>query len=384
MNDKKVKILCVGIGGYAHVYIRSIMDNPKPEYGIVGAVDPYATLSPFYERIQSENIPIYNDMEEFFAEHTADLVIISTPIHCHTKHILSALNHGCNVLCEKPLSGVSADEDLIEEAAQRAGKFVMIGYQWSYSTAIGKLKADVLSGLFGEPKFLKTLILWPRKKDYFTRGSGWAGKLTAKDGTVINDSVAANACAHYLHNMLYVCGDDGLAAEPYDVKADLLRVNDIENFDNSFISFSLKNGAKCLFIAGHSTDAIKQPAFEYRFEKATIKFSEDTPDIIAYFNDGTEKHYGSPDSDGHPKKGFIAIEGCMNPDFKPSCTHKTAAAHTRLIEAVQTNAIYSVKDEFIKEKDNGLYVPGLYDLMVRCYNDEILLRDSGEMEKLVK
>lgn len=42
-------------------------------------------------------------------------------------------------------------------ARDHAGKQVSIGYQWSFSEAIGELKADVAAGLFGEPLRFKTL-----------------------------------------------------------------------------------------------------------------------------------------------------------------------------------------------------------------------------------
>ena len=239
MTDRKIKMLCVGIGGYAHIYMKSFLERKDPDFEIVGAVDPYAESAPDYAALKERGVPFFSSMEEFYENNEADLALITTPIHFHTRHILTALDNGSNVLCEKPLSGVSADAEVIEARAREVGKFVMIGYQWSYSKAILDLKADVLGGVLGKPVFLKTFILWPRKEEYFRRGSGWAGRLLASDGTVINDSVAANACAHYIHNMLFVCGEEYLAAEALDVKADLIRVNGIENFDNATIRFSL-------------------------------------------------------------------------------------------------------------------------------------------------
>ncbi len=383
-SNKKVKILCVGIGGYADIYFHDFFLDQEPIFEIVGAVDPYADKANYYSQIVERGIPIYNDMDEFYKENSADLVIITTPIHFHTRQILTALKNGSNVLCEKPLSGVSSDANLIEDAAKKAGKFVMIGYQWSYSNPIIELKSDILAGKLGAPKFLKTLILWPRNKAYFTRGSGWAGKLTAKDGTVINDSIAANACAHYIHNILYVCGKDKLAAEAKDIKADLIRVNDIENFDNATISFSLENGAKCLFVAAHSTAVSLNPMFEYRFEKATVKYSQSTNDIIAYFEDGTEKNYGNPLAAKGASKAYIAIEGCLDENYAPACSHITAAEHTKLIEEVQKNEIKDANPEFVFEKDSLLYIDGIDEVMKKCYNEEIMLRDTEIFAKLVK
>ncbi|MBQ9070746.1 MAG: Gfo/Idh/MocA family oxidoreductase [Clostridia bacterium] len=383
--ENKIKIVCVGIGGYASVYWKALFADTEGDFEIVGAVDPFPEGSPYYEEIKTRGIPLYSNMEDFYREHSADLAIITTPIHLHTRQTLFALEHGSNVLCEKPLSGVSTDAEVIEKRAAELGKFVMIGYQWSYAPAILGLKSDVLSGKLGAPVSLKTRILWPRKKEYFTRGSGWAGKLKAKDGTVINDSVAANACAHYIHNMLFVCGKEYLAAEPLCVKADLIRVNAIENFDNATISFELENGAKCLFVAAHSSNINRNPMFDYEFENATVKYDENTKDIVAYFKNGEEKHYGNPFSGGSDgKKARVAINGCKAQDFKPVCSPYTAAAHTRCIEAVQTFPIYEVKEEFIKENEGLLYVDGLAEAMTECYAEGKMLSETEAFKKWVK
>lgn len=384
MNNKKVRILSVGIGGFANVYLQKMLFEESDKFEIVGGVDVYPEGAKFYPDFCAKNIPIYADMEDFYREHEADLAIITTPIHLHTKQMLTALEHGSNVMCEKPLSGVSTDAELVEKCAEKNGKFVIIGYQWSYSDAILNLKSDILAGVYGKPVFLKTMILWPRKRDYFTRGTGWAGKLRAKDGTVINDSVAANATAHYLHNMLFVCGEEGLAAEAKNIKADLIRVNNIENFDNTTITFELECGAKCLFVAAHSTVSNHNPIFEYRFENAVIKYDETTKQIIAYFNDGTTKEYGSPFEGSDVKKIYRAIDGCNEEGFKPVCSAYTAAAHTRVIEAVQQNPIYSVKEEYLEEKDNLIYIKDFVALLNKCYREEIMLRDTEEFGNMVK
>ena len=383
MCSKKVKVVCIGIGGYAQVYWKSLFSSTESNFEIVGAVDPYPDTAKFISEIKERSIPIYSDMEAFYSEREADLAIITTPIHLHTRQILYAIEHGSNVLCEKPLSGVSTDAEIIEKRAAELGKFVMIGYQWSYAPAILSLKADVLSGKLGAPVSLKTKIFWPRKKEYFTRGSGWAGKLKAPDGTVINDSVAANACAHYIHNMLFVCGEESLADEARNVKADLFRVNTIENFDNATISFELKNGAKCLFVAAHSTKTNVNPMFEYRFELGTVKYDENTGDIIAYMNDGEEKHYGDPfagPTDGGKSK--IAIDGCLTEGFKPVCTPYTAAAHTRCIEKIQEYPIYDVNKALLREEGTLIYVDGLREALEYCYENEKLLCDTEFYNKL--
>lgn len=91
MNNK-VKILCVGIGGYANVYLQGLLFQENPEFEIVGAVDVYPESAKFYNEIVARNIPIYKDMKDFYADGgKADLAIIATPIHFHTRQILTEI-----------------------------------------------------------------------------------------------------------------------------------------------------------------------------------------------------------------------------------------------------------------------------------------------------
>src|SRR5439155_21910363 len=92
------------------------------------------------------------------------------------------------------------------EAAESAGRFLAIGYQWSYSTAVQALKRDILQGRFGRPLRFRTSVTYPRSKSYFRRNA-WAGRERSEAGDAIYDSPVNNATAHFLHNMLYLLGD---------------------------------------------------------------------------------------------------------------------------------------------------------------------------------
>ncbi len=377
---KKVKILSVGIGGFAKIYLDYLLAKEHPDFEIVGTVDPYGKNAFHYEPLRALGVPEFESMESFYETHTADLAIITTPIHLHTPQILCALNHGSNVMCEKPLSGVSSDEELIKEAMARTGKFVIIGFQWSYSQAILDLKADILAGVYGKATMLKSLVFWPRPKEYFTRGSGWGGKITIDGGKIINDSVVNNATAHYLHNMLYVTGGEGLSNEVVSVQADLLRTNNIENFDTATLRLTLADGTPCIYVVSHSTDTTVNPVFEYRFEKGVVTYNEADSQVIGRFTDGTVKHYGNP-FENNNRKIDAAIAHAKTAGYRPPCDVTTAAAQVRCVERLQTNPIYSVKPALIREKEldgsHFLYVEGLDELLLQCYNGEKTLSDLG-------
>ena len=104
MADNDLDVLLVGIGGYGQNYLNELLDSDRDDYRIVGVVDPYADSSSRIEEIRERGIPVFPSMLEFYKEHNADYVCISSPIQFHSEQTMMALNKGAGVICEKPLS----------------------------------------------------------------------------------------------------------------------------------------------------------------------------------------------------------------------------------------------------------------------------------------
>lgn len=382
---RQVSVVLVGIGGYGGTMVREIMENPSPYIKLAGVVDPYPERCTYIEELKKMNVPICASMDEFYKENSAQLAVISTPIFLHTQHILAALRNGSNVLCEKPLCSDEKDIDIILEEKAKAKRFVYVGYQWSYSDAITNLKCDIRAGKLGKLLKMRTIVLRPRDLEYFSRGIGWAGKIKTNDGRLVYDSVANNSAAHYLFNMLYVMGEDGFAAEPQDVSAELLRANDIENFDTANIQFTINDDARCSFIAAHPVNKGIEPLFEYEFEKASVyysyRYNEDANsllpesyreygNIVAIYNDGKKVVYGNPNQDTC-KKLHVAVKAILDGDTTDGqCGVEATAVHTRMINQIQKN--FEIKDirESVRRIENGLlYAEGLFEKSIECYKD---------------
>lgn len=366
------RVLLAGIGGYGSLYTETLLTMQKEKsVQIAGMADPYPDAARSINAIRDAAIPLYSSPSQFWEDgNKADITMIASPIEFHAKQTLEALSHGSNVLCEKPLSGDWRDGAAIESAAKKAGKFVMIGYQWSYSKAVTGLKSDILAGVWGKPVRLKTLVLWPRTADYFTRGSGWAGRKYAPDGTPVFDSVANNAAAHYLHNMLYILGDRyDTSALPVTVRAQLSRANKIENFDTAAIRCIFADGTEALFLGSHCTERSYEPAFVYEFENGTISYDEKSEDkhcITGIMHNGTVIRYGNPFDDG-TYKIRLAVENTFTDKPYLPCTAKTAVPHTAVINAIRDVPIADVPHDLKSEINNATVVSGLYDLMCSCY-----------------
>ena len=371
-----MSILMVAIGGYGYYYLKTLFEEfPPGSIEIAGVVDPEADESPIITEVNKRGIPVYARMEDFYNDDlSADLAVIASPIQFHALQSCIALSSGSNVLCEKPAAALVKDVDEMMKARNAAGKWVMIGYQWSYSQAVQSLKSDILEGKYGKPVRLKTIRLWHRDDPYYQRND-WAGKIKDAEGRWILDSPANNALAHELHNLFYILGDEiHLSAEPEEITAEVYRANPIENYDTIACRIHTTAGVELLFYGSHANFGDIGPLMDFEFEDGSITYNESTKELIATNRKGNTKNYGSPDAD-HFRKLFEAVESVKNP--KPViCGLEAARSHTICINGIQESI--SEVPEFQRsmvhrnEKEKRWWVKGLDNILYDCYMSNIL------------
>lgn len=376
-NCSPVSVVLVGTSGMGLHYLIALLEEFSPgEVELRAVVDPFPEKSERYAELKKRKIPTFCTLSEFFnSGQTVDLAVISSPTHYHVPQSSEALQYGCYVFCEKPISATIQDADQLIQERDKAKRWVMIGYQWSYSKAIQDLKHDILKGLFGKPVRLKTLCFWPRGEDYY-RKSNWLGKKKDEEGHWILDSPANNAMAHFLHNLFYVLGEQtDTSTQPTEVTAELYRAYPIENFDTVACRVLAQEGTELLFYASHVTHHDKGPVFSFEFEQATIAYSEISDDIIATDRTGKEKHYGSPEGSHPLRKLSEALESVREP--KPViCGPEASCSQTLCVNGIQESfpEIMEFPESMIqKEKEEGrLWVDGLEEAFYECYKKGIL------------
>jgi len=398
---EEMSIALVGIGGYGGIYIENLLANEgeksrKHKVRLVAGIDPYAERTPNSQTLREAGIPIYADLGSFLVQRTADLVIVSAAIHLHLPLTRMALEHGSHVLCEKPLCATISEAREMLSTAKATGKVVAVGYQWSFSAAVQRLKKDILDGKLGKPVRLKTLVLWPRTASYYARND-WAGAVKSKDGNWVLDSPMHNATAHYLHNMLYLIGAEmSTSAYPSEVQAECYRANAIENFDAAALRCRMGDGIEVLFFTAHSVPKLIGPVFQYEFEKAVVEYlpGNDPSDLwhrtfISRFKDGSVKDYGDPNEDDGQKlwQTIEAIRtrnpggiACGIEAATPEVVCVNAARLSGEIVDFPMDLIHI--DAFDGEngvKDSLTWVEGLQEAFDRCYNENMLPFEMGDI-----
>ena len=387
MSDRSaaapVRVLMVAIGGYGYHYLQALLDEvPAGRARLAGVVDPFARQSAAWPRVRELGVPVVDEVAAFFAAgHCADLTVVSSPIHFHVPQTLAALAGGSHVLCDKPLGATVPGVDRVVEARNRAGRFVMIGYQWSYSAAIQALKRDLLEGVYGRPVRMATLCAWPRAMSYYQRNS-WAGRLRDRDsGAWVLDSPANNAMAHFLHNALFVAGPAMAAsALPVAVTAELARAYPIESADTAACRVLTDGGCELLFLASHATERAIEPRFRLECEGGVVTCGESGRTVVGTAADGRVRNYGDPDATHQFRKLFAALDRVGSPEGDIVCGVEAAAAQTACVVAMHESALDIVRFPALLRRglpDDRVHVLRLEDELMRCYQASVMPSELG-------
>lgn len=384
---KPIKILLAGAGGYGNVYVEYFRQGrmERENARLAGVADPFAEKAPGYAWLQENKIPIYSTPADFFRENQADLTIIATPTNLHSPYSITAMENGSHVLCEKPLTPTLQELDALEQERKRLDRQLGVGFQWSFSQTMGRLKEDILAGVYGRPKMLKTFISWPRALSYYG-SSTWKGRVRDGKGGYILDSIVTNAAAHYLHNIFFLLGSTmETAAYPERVEAELYRAKQIESFDTCILR-GCAGGGRFLYVASHATQLNLEPSFCYEFEKGAVVFNQDAQDncVTGRLSDGRTIVYGDPFTNEEIFQKCRAMLDYIRTGQLPRCTISTVRPHLLTCNAVfdygrVTDFPHSMlaEEHMDDPKKANLCCPGLYEDLLSCYQDAALPSEKG-------
>jgi predicted dehydrogenase len=95
--------------------------------------------------------PVESSIDAALA-HKPDAVIISNPTAMHLDAAIPAVQAGCHLLLEKPVSA-KLDErvNVLQKVVDQAGVATLVGFQFRFHPVLEKLKASLAAGVIGRP-----------------------------------------------------------------------------------------------------------------------------------------------------------------------------------------------------------------------------------------
>lgn len=136
---------------------------------------------------------IHDDFDAMLARERPDAVCIFTPNRFHREYTLKAVAAGAHVLVEKPMAPRAADARAMVDAAERAGRILMVAMQSRYGGLQSIIKEAIDSGAIGKPYFFRGRLshggpeFWAPGQRWFTDATDAGGGASLDLGVHIAD-----------------------------------------------------------------------------------------------------------------------------------------------------------------------------------------------------
>ncbi|NOU97129.1 gfo/Idh/MocA family oxidoreductase [Paenibacillus sp. LMG 31456] len=176
MSSRK-RYALVGTGGRASFFYSAIVKDFKESSELVAFCDVNQTRMDFAnKKIGAHGVgplPTYKseEFDRMIEESKPDFVIVTTVDRTHHTYIIRAMELGCDVISEKPMT---VDEDKCQEildAVKRTGRKLRVTFNYRYSPHNTKIRELIADGTIGDVNSVhfEWLLNTKHGADYFRR-----------------------------------------------------------------------------------------------------------------------------------------------------------------------------------------------------------------------
>ncbi|HUQ10713.1 MAG TPA: Gfo/Idh/MocA family oxidoreductase [Steroidobacteraceae bacterium] len=151
----RTKYVNVGVGSRSRMYLTAITKSFKDGNELVAVCDTNQGRLETAARFVAANGAkpkkyLAADFDKMIKETRPDCVIVTCPDAYHDEYIVRALDAGCNVLTEKPLTTTAEKAQRIVDACKRNNKHVRVLFNYRYSPPRTQVKDLLMSGAIGD------------------------------------------------------------------------------------------------------------------------------------------------------------------------------------------------------------------------------------------
>lgn len=164
MNERK-RYAQVGLGSRSEMYTYALLEGYKETSELVAVCDSNrGRVEDRQERARESGVAVPGyvvdvhpdgsftlaEFERMIAETRPDVVIVTTKDKYHDDYICRAMELGCDVITEKPMTTDAAKCQRIIDTQRRTGKQVKVTFNYRYSPPRTQVKDLLMSGIIGE------------------------------------------------------------------------------------------------------------------------------------------------------------------------------------------------------------------------------------------
>lgn len=146
----------VGVGGRARFFYHAVAETYSETSELVGFCDVNQTrmdyANSYLESMGVAKVPTYKhyDFDKMIEETKPDTVIVTSVDRTHDYYIIRAMELGCNVITEKPMTIDEKRAQAIIDAQKRTGKEVRVSFNYRYAPHNTKVRELILDGVIGD------------------------------------------------------------------------------------------------------------------------------------------------------------------------------------------------------------------------------------------
>lgn len=229
-----MKYALIGCGRIATNHIKAVLNNHL-EFAAVCDVVPeqMENLLAKHELNREESIHRYTDYREMIEKEQPELVGIATESGIHAQIALYCIDHGVNVIIEKPMAMSIEDANEIIRCSEEKGVKVSACHQNRFNVAVQQMRKALETGRFGKLSHGSIHVRWNRNQDYYDQAK-WRGTWAQDGGALMNQ------CIHGIDLLRWMMG--GEIDEVYGVTRQQFH-HYLEAEDIGMAVVKFKNGA---------------------------------------------------------------------------------------------------------------------------------------------
>ncbi|MEU4526460.1 Gfo/Idh/MocA family oxidoreductase [Amycolatopsis sp. NPDC024027] len=177
----------VGLGSRAQLFARALATSPRAE--LAAFCDHNETRMRVHNDWLGTEIPGYRpaDFTAMLVKERIDVVVVCTPDHTHADYVVAALEGGCDVVTEKPMTTDVEGARRILAARRETGRSVRVAFNYRYNPVhrrVRELLAGGAIGAIGSVEF-SWLLDTAHGADYFRR---WHRNKANSGGLLVHKS----------------------------------------------------------------------------------------------------------------------------------------------------------------------------------------------------
>lgn len=234
-EETNMNYALIGCGRIATNHVKAVLNNGLNFVAVCDLLpEAIECLLSKYDLDSDSSILRYADYRVMLKEHPEiDIVAIATDSGVHAEIALYCIDHGFNVIIEKPMTMSMKDADEIIEKSKAKGVKVSVCHQNRFNVAIQEMRKALEAGRFGRISHGSINVRWNRNKNYYDQAV-WRGKWASDGGCLFNQ------CIHGIDLLRWTMGDE--VEEVYGVTRQQFH-DYIECEDIGMAVVKFKNGA---------------------------------------------------------------------------------------------------------------------------------------------